>query len=420
MESESFSTLRLLVILMNPCLPANTGGKIDPWTRAKAMKKAGCKLFLVTWEPHGTLAAETRAELELVFDEIRVYSTGSDLMGLLKRIRNLPMSPHISSRYLLISDQTELEHDVRSFGADAIWLDSLYGSGLAINLSRNLSLPLFYRSHNIEHLYMRSQADQARSLRNRIAWRLATFRLSKVEHAVQNYASHVFEISRTDMEYWRGEGIKQHSWLPTFLDPSEYDRAREAQRSSEFDFGFVGNLSSPNNQRSIEWFLDRVWPIVHRSHPKATVMIAGMKPSSFLSEKIQKAGAQLFPDPSSAPDAWARAHTFFNPITTGSGINVKTVEMLMFDAPLVSTSVGVRGLPVDVAAEFHLADDAEMFAAKMIEARYGSEAKTDTRLRARGRFDVREIEKLVAMIRSFLVRPAADGFESDGPISPGL
>jgi hypothetical protein len=94
--------------------------------------------------------------------------------------------------------------------------------------------------------------------------------------------------------------------------------------------------------------------------------------------------------------------------------------MLMFDAPLVSTSVGVRGLPVDVAAEFYLADDAEAFAARLIEARYGPEPKTETRLRARGRFDVREVEKLVARIRSFLVRPADDAFENDGSVSPAL
>ena len=57
-----------------------------------------------------------------------------------------------------------------AFRPEAVWLDAIYPIWLARAAARRYGVPMFYRSHNIEHRYMRGQVDRATSLRDRLAW----------------------------------------------------------------------------------------------------------------------------------------------------------------------------------------------------------------------------------------------------------
>ncbi|WP_103931816.1 glycosyltransferase [Bryocella elongata] len=379
--------MKLITIMINSCLPATTGGRMDPWTRAQGFKQAGCEMFLITWERQDSLPPEQMREYAKVFEAVRVYSNAPDVSGILKRLVHLPTSPHISSRYLSRRQLDALVQELRAFGAEAIWLDGLYGMGLAYELERELRIPILYRSHNIEHLYMLSQARQSRSWRNRIAWRLAASRLSQSESELQHHALRVFEISQDDMEFWRVRGVDRNSWLPTLMDSRKYQEERLAQRNAEYDFGFMGDLTSPNNQVAVDWFVAEVWPILRAARPDLRVLISGRNPPPEIRSALCAAGIDLLIDPPNAAHVWAQSKVFFNPIRDGSGINVKAIEMLMFDAPIVSTSVGVRGLPQEVQEQFFIADTGADFAQQMLEARDEGAVDLRSREAAREKFD---------------------------------
>ena len=271
--------LHLAIVMNSTCLPANNGGRIDPWARAQALKSLGCRLTLITWEPNGKLPESTEGLLRSVFEEIFIFGTGRGAKGLIKRLANLwRASPHVSSRFLSQPRYLQLTKDLDIFCPDAILLDGLYGGSLALKLSGDLEIPFFYRSHNIEHRYMSWQAKQASTLRSRLAWSLALTNLKIFETEIQLMAQHVFDISLSDMDYWRSVGVQRNSWLPTLFDESDYLGARSAQRTAEYDIAFVGNLSSPNNQQGVRWLLSEVLPLVRRSRPNVSCLIAGKNP----------------------------------------------------------------------------------------------------------------------------------------------
>jgi len=63
-----------------------------------------------------------------------------------------------------------------------------------------------------------------------------------------------------------------------------------------------------------------------------------------------------------------QARVLVNPMLAGSGVNLKSVEMLFSDAGLVSTTVGVAGLSDSAKRCFAIADSAEGFASAVLAA----------------------------------------------------
>lgn len=65
-------------------------------------------------------------------------------------------------------------------------------------------------------------------------------------------------------------------------------------------------------------------------------------------------------------DAYRNARVVINPVRHGTGLNIKTIEALSYTKPLVSHSIGVRGLRSDFPIAM-VTDDDEAFADALIE-----------------------------------------------------
>ena len=63
-----------------------------------------------------------------------------------------------------------------------------------------------------------------------------------------------------------------------------------------------------------------------------------------------------------------RARVMMNPILHGSGVNIKTVDMLATGRTVVTTTKGARGLPAEVVAELRTDDTPEGFADLIVAA----------------------------------------------------
>jgi hypothetical protein len=360
-------SIKLLVITSESPFPPNRGGRVDQWERFKLFKDHGCQLMLVSWyvRPADKPSATESTSLNGLFDKIHLFPIDQTLWGFFRRLILLPKySPHISSRKLSASEWNVVLSTARSFAPDAIWLDSLYGGVIAVNLARDFGVPLFYRSHNIEFQYMRSQADQALSLRDKAAWALACINLKSFEISIQRNSQCVFDISCDDITFWRSMGITHNIWAPPLFasDPTTKSALIPYARRP-FDIVFLGSLFAPNNVRGIEWFVEEALPIVRRSRPAIKVRIAGSQPNTMIRRLMAcNPEINLLEEPADANAIWREGRILVNPILTGSGMNVKSAEMLFYDAHLVTSPMGVRGFPSDMRAEFHVADTAESFA----------------------------------------------------------
>jgi glycosyltransferase involved in cell wall biosynthesis len=393
--------MRLLVVAYDVPYPADRGGRADIWRRLVALNELGCATLLICWHEAGTSSVPTAEQVAVIqkrVEVMRAYPIRRGLTEALTRLTRLHSAPsHATGRRVEGRDWVELLETARKFCPEAIWLEGPYGGLAARRLSAALGIPIFYRSHNIEHLYMARQSAAARSWRNRVAWKLACVGLARFERALMGQARYVFDVSVDDMAFWKEQGIAAIDWLPPLpeaaLTPTQVPPSAEARR----DVLFLGNLMRPNNVRGIEFLVGEVMPRVLAQRPQTRFTIAGSNPPDSVRRLIAKQPAvTLLENVADALSLLNSAKVLVNPVRTGSGIHVKALDMLMTDAPIVSSHQGTCGMPEEVKQLFHVHDDAEGFAQAILQELEHSSVDLAARVRARRFFSRDAISDLVA------------------------
>ena len=128
---------------------------------------------------------------------------------------------------------------------------------------------------------------------------------------------------------------------------------------------FVGGFSHLPNQDAVLWFLKEVYPLMAKKLPDLYVTIAGNAPTDEIyaraSEAILVTGCVSEEELRSL---YNKAKVVVAPLRIGAGVKGKVVESLRMGVPVVTTSIGVQGLPGYEDA-IPVTDDPEAFA-KMI------------------------------------------------------
>lgn len=361
--------MRILHILHEFPYPPNSGVRCDMWRRLLAFKELGHEVMAIAWVSERAGELPSASEMEVVrqnTDRFMLLTIADRIATKARRLWNLRKYPsYIASRIPPSGERRQIRKAVEEFSPDLIWVEGVHPTWLALDLKARLGIPLAYRSHNIEARYVKEQASLARSPRLKLALLAGTLGLEKAERAVLNRADHIFDISMDDLSYWRSEGIGPISWLAPQADSSML-RA-DAAHTPDIDLLFVGSLVSPNNIAGLLWYLDEVHPKIQQSMPDVRVVVAGRSPPPELAERLAASGVDMIADPVDVTPLFRRARVMLNPILHGSGINIKTIDMLATGQPVLTTTKGARGLPEDVVAQLLVADDPHILAKDVVD-----------------------------------------------------
>lgn len=389
--------MRILIVPIDVPLPALSGGRIDVWRRMQALHKAGAELGMLCWYDayrDGAPDQARMAELNGLVSTVRMMPITRNRFELAARLMNIWRWPsHVASRWVT-TNKAETLAWARKFKPDVVLLDGLYGGAVAQWLASALRVPLVYRSHNIEHLYMRRLYRIERSWKHRLGLAANLLGLKRFEDSVQRQASIVLDISLDDIAWWRARGMSRLQWLPTSVDDLFASKlATPVER--DIDVLYFGNLHTPNNVDAIRWLLTDIAGKLMSQGVRLT--IAGSKPSPEVRQLVRDlAGTTLIESPDDMAAVVRRAKVLVNPVRFGSGVNLKSVEMLFSSASLVSTSVGVQGLPALVKGCFVVSDDTDGFAKAINHALGHSQMIAPERLQARALFNGNQSYELIA------------------------
>lgn len=123
---------------------------------------------------------------------------------------------------------------------------------------------------------------------------------------------------------------------------------------------FVGTDYAPNRE-GIRYFLEEVWSKVKVKLPEAELHIAGS-----VCQNLKKSNQYtLLGYVDSIDDVYAQSRLVINPVLSGTGLNIKTIEALAHAKPLVTTKSGARGLQYKKGF-MEVANDSEEFANMII------------------------------------------------------
>lgn len=400
--------MKLTFIFNEMPYPPNHGGRVDVWRRIKAFKQAGVSLQFIAWQgdrPEAQPSAEQLKELSRYVDEIHLFTIGSDWVSRVRRVVNLSRySSYVASRLIAGNELRSLREQVSQFNPSAIWLDAIYGGVLARQLATQQSVPFYVRSHNLEYQYIARQASLATNARDRLALTLGVLHLKEFETSLLRDCRRFYDCSFDDMQFWKSQGVSNGRYLPQTIEP-EIDFAGSAHppvNAGEFDIAFMGNLYSPNNVEGLLWFFEKVLPRVMKVNHGIRVLIAGSKPCDEIRSACGRfENVSLMPNPENSADIYRAGKVLINPVLSGSGVMVKSIEMVFFDGALVCTRQGVYGVPPEVKACFAMSDEPEVFADNILNALNGTvQQDMAARCKARDVFSMRAIQSVVDEINA--------------------
>ena len=137
------------------------------------------------------------------------------------------------------------------------------------------------------------------------------------------------------------------------------------------DILFVGGFNHPPNVDAICWFASEVLPRVCEARPDIRVHVVGSNPTEAV-ESLQDDHVVVYGylSDQELDVLYGRTRQVIAPLRFGAGVKGKVLEAIQKNRPLVTTSIGMEGIP-DAAAVMSVADTAQEFAARVIEIDQG-------------------------------------------------
>jgi glycosyltransferase involved in cell wall biosynthesis len=130
----------------------------------------------------------------------------------------------------------------------------------------------------------------------------------------------------------------------------------------------MGSFNNPAFTDGIDWFLQEALPQILQQVPEARLVVMAMNPPVELQKLAeQTSGAVTFVrDLSALPEYLKASALAVVPVRSGRGFRQRTLELLAYGMPVVSTGVGLEGLAARPGEDLLLADTPSKFIGEVI------------------------------------------------------
>jgi glycosyltransferase involved in cell wall biosynthesis len=126
---------------------------------------------------------------------------------------------------------------------------------------------------------------------------------------------------------------------------------------------FLGSLDWIPNQKALKWFVKEVWPAIYIKNPQCEFHVAGRNCPPEFEHMFLAKGIYFHGEVESAEKFITTHDIMILPLFAGSGLRIRLLEGMMFEKPIVTTSMGAKGLDIKNGIELLLAESVADFEA---------------------------------------------------------
>jgi len=194
---------------------------------------------------------------------------------------------------------------------------------------------------------------------------LQNSKLKRYELSVLSNVDAIVSISKSDEEEIKRLGCKKPLYTCiTGVDVKAYQTKLDLERNEKSVFYF-GSMDWLPNQEAVIWFLEHCWKAIHKTEPRAKLIIAGRgMPTSFYQLKLPN--VEFIENVTSSKAFYQQHEIMIVPLWSGSGLRIKIIEGMSYGKAIVSTSIGAEGIGYTAGKNILIGDTAESFTKNVI------------------------------------------------------
>lgn len=361
---------RLLIVTPCNIYPHNHGGKIDIYNSLLQISHANIDF-----------------QVDLLYCDYKSHGYGVN--DLLKRELNLtniyylPIKKNkfLSLVYLFLSKPNYcmlyrgLKNFFFSVKYDYVLIHGFHADGITSN--QLLSGAKFvYRMHNYEFHYSRKKIKFESGLLNKTVRLIDAYKIKFRELKLLQFVHSILFISYKEYLLFNVRFGDKSYFIPTYQN----DVSISLFDSSQQKIGqvlFVGNLFTGYNLHGLYWYLEKVHPRLKEASKEYTFCIVGNS-AGFEITRLKNMIKEdericLYENVESLSCFYQQSIVFINPMQSGAGVKIKTLDALKNGMPLVSTSIGIEGTGLENNVHCLVSDDHDSFAKAILQLMYDSD-----------------------------------------------
>lgn len=207
-----------------------------------------------------------------------------------------------------------------------------------------------------------SFANNQKRYIKKLFYKIEARRLKKDEEIINNIATGVWQVAARDNEVDKPNRII----IPIVYSLIENSSPEEKIRTNEIVF--LGTLSYWPNVEAVHWFVDNVFPIVHKSLPNIIFKIAGKGKIKLDSRVYSVPGVEVVGAVTNTVYFLSQAAVIVVPVHKGTGMQNKILEAGWLGKEIVCTKFAAEPFNKACKEGLRIADDAEQFAREVIDS----------------------------------------------------
>ena len=231
---------------------------------------------------------------------------------------------------------------------------------------------LVFDNHNCE--YLLQQRNAFTDLRQPRRWLGAAYslvqwqKLRRYEAAALRAGDATVAVSEADKAALEALGAgRPITVVSNGIDLVEYRPDPDAAlTTTPACLVFTGKMDYRPNVDAVLWFADEVLPLIREAAPDVRLQIVGLNPHPRLERLRALAAVEIT---GGVPDTRPYIHhaaVYIIPMRIGGGTRFKALEAMACGQAIVSTRLGIEGIPVTDGQELLLADTPAGFAAAVL------------------------------------------------------
>jgi glycosyltransferase involved in cell wall biosynthesis len=353
--------MKVLVLSKKFPYPLKEGEPIAITYLSRSLQEQGCELWLLAMNTSKHYFDVSQLPASYNYFS-HIHTTNVD-----NRIRPLPAlksllsgDSYILSRFNSPEFAEKLKLLLCENDFDVVQLETVYMAHYLPVIRQHSKAKIVMRAHNVEHEIWEGVARNTRSVFKKWYLRNQNRRLAAFEIGQLQRYDGLLAITERDRSVFQKSGfVKPALVAPVGITPDDYQPDYQCFEQIQ-TIGFIGALDWMPNQEGVVWFIENVWKKLRQRYPCLHFHVAGKNTPDWLRQKATQ--GVIFEGEVESAIRFMNAHPILvAPLFSGSGIRVKILEGMALGRVLISTSIGIEGIPATSGKQGFIANDENGF-----------------------------------------------------------